>query len=105
MTLHSATLCYAHCHQKQVYPSSLPLARDHTKLVLEVHKLHLGQWLGQYVCDLLICGNVLELHSYLLHHIANVLIFDLNMLGFIMKHRILRELDATLIITINTSSL
>ena len=80
--------------------SSLPLARDHTKLVSEVHKLHLGQLLGQHIRDLLICGNVLELHNSLLHHIANVLIFDLNMLGFIVKHRILREFDATLIITV-----
>ena len=73
MTTHCVTLCYAHYHQNRVYPSSLPLARDHTKLVPEVHKLHFGQRLGQHICDLLICGNVLELHSSLLHHIVYIL--------------------------------
>ena len=89
MTTHCVTLCYAHCHQNHVYPSSLPLARDHTKLVPEVHKLYLGQRLGQYILDLLICGNVLELHSSLLRHITNVLIFNLYVLGLVMKHWIL----------------
>ena len=103
---------YPKCHTQlcslspeQVSPPSLPLVRDHTKLVSEVLQLHPAQRLGQYVRDLLIRSNVLKLHSSLLHHVANVLVFDLNMLGFIVKHRILRELDATLIITINISSL
>ena len=74
-------------------------------LSLKLPKLHPGQRLGQYVRDLLICSNVMKLHSSLLHHVTNVLVFDLNMLGFIVKHQILRELDATLIITIYTSSL
>ena len=73
MTTHCVTLCYAHCHQNRVYQSSLPLARDHTKLVSEVHKLNLGQQLGQHIHDLLICGNILELHSSLLHHITDML--------------------------------
>ena len=89
MTTHCVTLCYAHCHQNQVYPSSLPLVRDHSKLVSEVLRLHLGQWLGQHICDLLICGNVLELHNSLLHHIVNILIFDLYVLGLVMEHWIL----------------
>ena len=96
---------YAHCHQNQVYQSSLPLTRDHSKLVSEVLKLHLGQQLGQHIRDLLIRSNLLKLHSSLLHHIANVLIFDLYMLGFIVKHWILEQLNATLIVTINTSSI
>ena len=105
MTTHCVTLYYAHCHQNQVYPSSLSLARDHTKLVSEVPKLHVGQRLGQYVRDLLICGNVPELHSSLHHHIANVLIFDLYMLGLIVKHKILGQLNATLVVTINIGNI
>jgi hypothetical protein len=105
MTTHCVTLCYAHCHQNRVYQSSLPLARDHTKIVSEVHKLHLGQRLGQHIRDLLICGNALELHSSLLHHIADILIFDLYVLGLVMKHWIFGQLYATLVVTINTSSI
>ena len=83
MTTHCVTLCYAHCHQNRIYPSSLSLARDHTKLVSEVHKLHLAQWLGLHIHDLRICGNVLELHNSLLHHIMDILIFDLYVLGLV----------------------
>ena len=86
MTTHYVTLCYAHCHQNRVYQSSLPLARDHTKRVSEIYKLYLGQRLGQHIRDLLICGNVLELHSSLLHHITNILIFDLYVLALVMEH-------------------
>ena len=68
-------------------------------------KLHLGQRLGQYVRDLLIRSNVKKLHNSFLHHVMNVLVFDLDMLGFVVKHWILREFDTTLIITINPSSL
>ena len=89
MTTHCVTLYYAHCHQNRVYPSSLPLVRDHTKLVPEVPKLYLGQQLGQYIHDLLICDNVLEIHNSLLHHIANILIFDLYVLELVMEHWIL----------------
>ena len=103
MTTHCVTLCYAHCHQNRVYPSSLPLARDHSKLVSEVLKLHLGQRLGQHIRDLLIYDSVLELHSSLLHHIMDILVFDLYLLGLVMKHWILRQLYATLVVTINTS--
>ena len=67
----------------------LPLTRDHSKLVSDVLKLHLGQRLGQHIHDLLICGNVLELHNFLLHHITNILVFDLYVLGLIMEQWIL----------------
>ena len=40
---------------------------------LKLPKLHPGQRLGQHICDLLICGNVLELHISLLHHITDIL--------------------------------
>ena len=60
-----------------------------SKLVPEVLKLHLGQRLGQHIRDLLICGNVLELHSSLLHHIMDILVFDLYELGLVMEHWIL----------------
>ena len=62
---------------------------DHSKLVSEVLKLNLGQWLGQHVYDLLICGNVLELHNSLLHHITDILVIDLYVLGLVMEHWIL----------------
>ena len=77
--------------------------RDHSKLVYEVLELHLGQRLGQHVRNLLICGNILKLHSSLLHHITDILVLDLYVLGLVMKHWILRQLYATLVVTINTS--
>ena len=92
-------LCYAHCRQNQVYQSSLPLARDHSKLVSEVLRLHLGQ----HIRELLICGNILELHNSLLHHIMDTVVFNLSVLGLVMEHRILWQPYAALVVTINTS--
>ena len=72
------------CHQNESlrdHSRSLPLTRYHTKLVPEVLQLQSGQRLGQYVRDLLIHSNVKKLHSSFLHHVANVLVFDLDMLG------------------------
>jgi hypothetical protein len=61
-----------------VSSTSLPLSRevlsDNTKLVSEVLKLHIGQRLGQHICNLLIFTNILELYSAPLHHIRNVVI-------------------------------
>jgi hypothetical protein len=58
--------------------TSLPLSRevllDYTKLVSEVLKLHMRQRLGQHICNLLICANILELYSSPMHHITNIVI-------------------------------
>jgi hypothetical protein len=52
----------------------------HTKLVYEVLILHSRHRLGENVYYLLICGYVLELHFSSLHHVSNVMVFDLYML-------------------------
>jgi hypothetical protein len=73
-----------------VSSTSLPLLRevlsDYTKLVSEVFKLHTRQRLGQHICNLLICANILELYNSSLHHITNVVIPDLYVLRLIMEH-------------------
>jgi hypothetical protein len=70
--------------------STLPLSEGdilhHTKLVPEVFKLHLRQRFGENVCNLLICGYVLELHCSLLYHVSDEVVFDLNMLQPVMKY-------------------
>ena len=76
---------------------------DHSKLVSEVLELHLGQRLGQHICNLLICGNILKLHSSLLHHITDILVLDVDVLGLVMNHWILGQLYATLVVTKDTS--
>ena len=91
-------LYYAYCRHNQVYQSSLPLARDHSKLVSKVLKLHLGQ----HIHELLIYGNILELDNSLLHHIMDTLVFNLSVLGLIMEHWILWQPYAILVVTINT---
>ena len=53
--------------------SSLPfggsLDLENTKLLLEVFKLHSGQWLSQHISYLFVRRNILELHCSSLHHI------------------------------------
>ena len=62
--------------------SSLPLGRDldleNTKLLPEVLKHHSSQWLHQHMIYLIVHHNVLELHCSPLHHIPNIVIFDLG---------------------------
>ena len=86
-----------------VSSASLPLSREvlsnNTKLVSEVLKLHMRQRLGQHICNLLICANILELYSSLLHHVMNVVILDLYVLRLIMEHCVLCHLYATFVIT------
>ena len=52
---------------------------DNTKLLLEVLELHPSQWLHQHISYLFFRCNTLELH-YSLHHIPDIVIFDLDVL-------------------------
>jgi hypothetical protein len=52
----------------------------HVKLVSEVLILHSRQRLGENVRYLLIRGYVLELHISSMHHVSDVMIFDLYVL-------------------------
>jgi hypothetical protein len=58
----------------------LPLSRevlsDYTKLISKVLKLYMRQRLGQHICNLFICANILELYGSSLHHITDVMISD-----------------------------
>ena len=64
--------------------SSLPLGRDldleNTKLLPELLKLHSSQCLHPHISYLLVCHKILELHCSSLHHIPNIVIFDLDVL-------------------------
>ena len=89
--------------------SSLPLGRNldlmNTKLLYEVFKLHFGQWLGQHISYLLVRRNILELHYSSLHHILDIVIFDLDMLRLVMEHWVLKQIHTTLVVAIYTSSI
>jgi hypothetical protein len=62
----------------------LPLSRevlsDYTKLVSKVLKLYMRHRLGQHICNMFICANILELYSSSRHHIMNEVIPDLYVL-------------------------
>jgi hypothetical protein len=84
---------------------TLPLSEEgilhHSKLASEEDELALYQGLGEDVCQLLICRNILELDCSLQHHVPDEMVFDLNVLQIIMKHWILREFDKTLVIIVD----
>jgi hypothetical protein len=73
--------------------SILPLSEEgilhHFKFVPEEHKLLFNQGLGQNICNLLICGNILKLDCSLMDPVSNEVIPYLNMLGPIMEYWIL----------------
>ena len=79
---------------KWLIDSSLPLGGnldlENTKLLLEVFKLHSGQWFSQHISYLFVHHNILELHFSSLHHIPNIVIFDLDMLRLVMEQWVLR---------------
>ena len=75
---------------------------ENTKLLPEVLELHPSQWISQHISYLFLCRNILELHYSPLHHIPDIVIFDLNMLRFVMEHWILGQLHTTLAVTKDT---
>ena len=74
---------------KWLWVSSFPfggnLDLENTKLLPEVLKLHLSQWLCQHISYLFVCRNILELHCSPLHHILDIVILDLDMLRLVME--------------------
>ena len=69
--------------------SSLPfggnLDLENTKLLPKVFKLHSGQWIFQHINYMFTYRNILELHFSFMHHIPDIVIFDLNMLRLVME--------------------
>ena len=62
---------------------------ENTKLLPEVLELQPSQWLCQYISYLFLRRNILELHCSPLHHIHDIVVFDLDMLRLVMEHWIL----------------
>lgn len=58
-------------------------------MLSEVQELPFWQSLGEVIDYLLICQNVEESHNSFVHHVTNVMIFELDMLGIFMKYMIL----------------
>jgi hypothetical protein len=60
--------------------STLPLNYlHHAKSLTEVLELRLGKWFGEDICNLLVCRKVLHMYFFPLHHISDVMVFDLNL--------------------------
>ena len=59
---------------------------ENTKSLYEVLKLQPSQWLRQYISYLFLRHNILELHCSPLHHIPDIVIFDIDMLRPVMEH-------------------
>jgi hypothetical protein len=57
--------------------------------------------LGEDIYNFLVHKNVLKSYYSLLNPVFDEVVHDLNMFGPIMKHYILKDFDATLIVTVN----
>ena len=71
----------------------------HPHLLPEINKLSTSKSLGKDVCRLFSCRSVAQLYSFSLETVSDKVTSNINVLWLIMKYWILRELDATLIIT------
>ena len=73
--------------------SSLPfggnLDMENTNIIPEVLKIHSSQWIYQHINYLFVHRNILKLHLSFLHHIHDIVIFDLDMLRIVMEHWVL----------------
>ena len=87
--------------------STFPLTEEsvfhHSHLVSEMNMLPSSQRIRENICYLLISRNVLQLYNSSLNIVFDEVVFDLNVFRPVMKHWILRELDATMIIIVNDS--
>ena len=98
--------CHYHCCIYTTTPSEsgsypfllLEWILDHPHLLSEVDKLSLPQSFRENVCHLFSCWSVMQLNSSTLYTVPDEVTPDVNMFRLIMKHKIFRELDATLII-------
>ena len=67
-----------------LWVSSFPLGGnlnlEYTKILPKVLKLHPSQWIFQHINYLLVRRNILELHCSPLHHIPDIVVFDIDML-------------------------
>jgi hypothetical protein len=68
---------------------------------MEVIELHLGKRFGEDICNLLMGRKVLQVYCFPLHHVSDIMIFYLNVFQSVMKHKVLRELHTTMVITKN----
>jgi hypothetical protein len=88
--------------------STLPLSEEgilpQPHLIFELFKPLFAQCLGKNIYHLLISLYLIKPHDSSLYTIPDEVIPDIDVLAAIMKHRILRELDATLIVTVNHSN-
>ena len=76
-----------------------------TNILSEVFKIHSGQWLSQYISYLFIHHNILELQCSTMHHIPDIVVFDMDMLQLVMEHGVIRQLHITMVVAIYTSSI
>ena len=79
------------------------LFQHHPYQVSEVLMLPFREGLGKDISDLVISRNILQLHRSSLNLFSDEVVPDLNVLRPTVKHQILRELNATLIIAIDYS--
>ena len=70
---------------------------------MEVSELLLNEAVGENVCNLLICGAILQNHCLVMHKFFDVVHVDLDVFGSLSLNRICRDLDSTLIVTKNDS--
>ena len=91
---------------KEIF-STLPFIEEsvgnNPHLVPKALMLPFREGLGKDISYLVINRNILQLYRSSLNPVSDEVVPDLDVLQQIVKHRILRKLDATLIITINDS--
>ena len=74
---------------------------DHPHLLSEVSEFNLTQSLCEDICHLFPCRSVSQLYCSPLDIVPDEVVPNVNVFRLVMKHRIFRELNATLIIAHN----
>ena len=68
---------------------------DHPHLLSKVSELYLTQSLGEDICYLFSCKSVPQLYNSPFDIVSDEVALNVNVLQPVMKHMIVREIDAT----------
>ena len=66
---------------------------------MKVSELFLYKYLGEYICNLLICRAVLQNYGPIMHQLPDVVHVYLDMFGPLSGNRIHGNINSTLIVT------
>jgi hypothetical protein len=78
----------------------LHLHLHHANSLLQFSKLDARQRLHQYVCQMIICNDILDQNPFFCNTFTHEVITNVNVLAFSMMNRVLHEINSRLVVNL-----